>query len=359
MKRRPTIEDVAKKTSLSISTISLVLNNKPHVNDQTRQKVLKAIAELGYHPHRGARTLASKSSGNIGFIVSDDHFTHVEPFYTKIFLGTEFEARAHDYYVLLTTVAKSFKKSLVPRFLLERNVDGVIIAGKVNEELIDYIDKLGLPIILVDYMLKRKRLSSVLIDNRRGARDIMNHLIAAGRKDIAFIGGDIHHSSIAERFDEYKDSLTENNLQYQPLLVVTDERDTRVHNGYNAIERLLKSGRKPTAVFAANDAMAIGCLRYLKAVGVKIPDEIAIAGFDDIEMGSHIEPRLTTVRVFKEEMGKLAVKLLVEGIKSERDTVTTVHVPVELIVRQSSQTEHVANPHSVDDSSAPGFELPA
>src|SRR5690349_3574720 len=131
MKRRPTIHDVAKRAELSISTVSLVLNNKSNVSESTREKVLQIIAELGYHPQRSARGLASSLSGNLGFILSEDHFSQAEPFYTKIFLGTEFEARAHNYYILLTTVETAPRAdSTPPRFLLEQNVDGVIIAGK-------------------------------------------------------------------------------------------------------------------------------------------------------------------------------------------------------------------------------------
>ncbi|HEX9614557.1 MAG TPA: LacI family DNA-binding transcriptional regulator, partial [Bacteroidota bacterium] len=133
MKQRPTIKDVARKAGLSLSTVSLVLNEKENVSVETRTKVLKIINELDYHPRRSARGLASKLTGNIGFILTDDHFTQAEPFYTKIFLGTEFEARKHNYYVLLTTVGRTVKESAeVPRFLLEQNVDGVVIAGRIG-----------------------------------------------------------------------------------------------------------------------------------------------------------------------------------------------------------------------------------
>src|SRR5512135_725902 len=136
LKKRPTIEDVARLSGLSVSTISLVINNRGYVSDETRKKVLKIVEDLSYHPTRSARGLASKTSGNLGFILSEDHFSQAEPFYTRIFLGTEFEARNHNYYILLTTVGKTFHKTRsVPRFLLEQNVDGVIIAGKVNAKL--------------------------------------------------------------------------------------------------------------------------------------------------------------------------------------------------------------------------------
>ncbi len=356
MKRPPTIRDVAQRTSLSISTISLVLNNKPHVSDETRRKVQLAIEELGYHPRRSARGLASRESGNIGFVLSEEHFTQAEPFYTKIFLGTEFEARHHHYYILLTTVGKEFKgNETVPRFLLERNADGVILAGRVPEKLVDYIGKLDLPIVLVDYSFRRKRLSSVLIDNRKGIELAMRHLIGGGHKKIAFIGGDLQHPSIAERFDSYRETLEEFGLPFNPGMVATAECDTGIRNGYNAIAAILQRGVKPTAVVAANDAMAIGCMRYAKAAGLRLPEDLAVVGFDDIEMGSLVEPRLTTVRVFKEQIGKLAVERLVESIRSESKTVVTIHAPVELVVREScgigpatdsDLTRHESVPHN-------------
>lgn len=337
LKKRPTIKDVARQAGLSLSTVSLVINNRGNVSDETRKKVSQVVERLAYHPTRSARGLASKTSGNIGFILTGEHFSQAEPFYTRIFLGTEFEARLHNYYILLTTVGNQFSRNTdVPRFLLERNVDGIIIAGKINERLVDYIESLGLPIVLVDYELPRKRLSSVLIDNRTGARDVVLHLFNAGHRAIGFIGGDICHPSIAERYQSFRETLLELGLTPDEQLVVVDEEDTRVENGSTAIEHMLARGGKPTAIFAANDAMAIGCVRYLKEAGIRIPEDVAVAGFDDIDMSYHIEPPLTTVRVFKEELGKLAVQRLVEIMNANTQVVVTTHVPVELVVREST-----------------------
>jgi LacI family transcriptional regulator len=350
LKKRPTIKDVARQAGISLSTVSLVINDRGYVSEKTRQRVLRVVEKLAYHPTRSARGLASKTSGNIGFVLTEDHFSQSEPFYTRVFLGTEFEARKHNYYILLTTVGLQFKHNgSTPRFLLERNVDGVIIAGKINEKLVEYIESLGLPIVLVDYELKRKRLSAVLIDNRRGAALAVNHLIEVGHKDIGFIGGDIKHPSIAERFQSYKETLVEHGVTPNDEFIVIDEADTRVRNGYAAATRLFSRAQKPSAIFAANDAMAIGCMKYIKSIGMKIPDDIAIVGFDDIDLSSHIEPRLTTVRVFKEEMGKLAVQRIAEIVKSKTQTVVTTLVPVELVVRESTQLSKPRNstvPHA-------------
>ena len=338
-KKRPTISDVAKLSQCSPSTVSLVINNRGYVSPSVRKRVLKVVKDLAYHPTRSARGLASKTSGNFGFILSDDHFSQAEPFYTRIFLGTEFEARNHSYYILLTTVGPSFNKSKdAPRFLLERNVDGVILAGKVNSNLIDYIDALGIPIVLVDYVASKRKHSSVLIDNLSGGQLAVNHLVECGRQEIAFIGGDIGHPSIAERYASYQEALRDRSLPLDPEFVSIEEPALTGVDGANAIKRILDRGRKPKGVFAANDAMAIGCIHYLRQRGFNVPGDVAVVGFDDIDMSSHIEVPLTTVRVFKEEMGKLAVLRLVEILKDHSSNVVTTHVPVELIVRKSTST---------------------
>ena len=337
MKHRPTIRDVAKKAGLSLSTVSLAINNRGYVSPETRESVLKIVRELSYHPTRSARGLASRTSGNIGFILSEEHFSQAEPFYTRIFLGTEFEARDHNYYILLTTVGNQFDPDqYVPRFLLERNVDGIIIAGKVNEKLIAYIDSLGLPIVLVDYELKRMRHSAVLIDNWRGGTLAVEHLLSLGHRRIAFLGGDIRHPSLTDRFEAYRNTLRQAGIVADEAYAITDEQETSVEAGTAAAGRLLGSGATPTAIFAANDAMAIGCMRHLKSRGIRIPQDIAVVGFDDIDMGSHVEPHLTTVRVLKEEMGKIAVQRVVDSINAKTRIVVTTHVPVELIVREST-----------------------
>lgn len=337
VKGRPTIKDVARKAGLSLSTVSLALNNRGYVSPDTRERVLRVAGELAYHPTRAAKGLASKTSGNIGFILSEDHFSQAEPFYTRIFLGTEFEARNHNYYILLTTVRRQFKADVsVPRFLLERFVDGVIIAGEVNDNLISYIDSLGIPIVLVDYEMKRRRHSAVLIDNWRGATLAVQHLLDLGHRSIGFIGGDLEHPSINDRFHAYQQILREHGLSPEGSMTVVDGRETTIDSGFAAAEKLFRSGGKPSAVFAANDAMAIGCMRWAREAGITIPADLAVVGFDDIDMASHVEPGLTTIHVYKEEMGKVAVQRMADIILSKTGSITTTQVPVELIVREST-----------------------
>ncbi|MFQ5604166.1 MAG: LacI family DNA-binding transcriptional regulator [bacterium] len=333
----PTIKDVAKKAGVSLSTVSLVINNKSNVSPTTKKKVQEVIASLNYHPRRNARGLASKRTFNIGFILTEDHFSLAEPFYTKIFLGTEFEARKHNYYVLLTTVKKSFKvHESVPRFLLEKNVDGVILAGKVPAKLIEYVQNLGIPLILVDYCLQMSKVSNVFIDNFQGARQAVSHLMKSGHRKIAFIGGEINHPSIAERLRGYRETHIEHNLPVADNLISHDEMSTGVDDGYRATCKLLDAGVSFTALFASNDTMAIGAMRCLRERNLQIPKDVSLIGFDDIEVCLQVEPQLSTVRVFKEELGAIAVRRLVEKIEKEQSMVEQSLVPVELILREST-----------------------
>jgi LacI family transcriptional regulator len=335
--KRPTIKDVARQAGCSLSTVSLVVNKTGYVSKETRERVLKVVKDLGYHATRSARGLASKTSGNIGFVVRDDHFSQAEPFYTRVFLGAEFAAGQHGFYVLLSTVSQRFHEPEgFPRFLLERNVDGLIIAGRVPLPFVSSVARFNIPIVLVDFEAKRKRSSAVLIDNRSGAHAAIQHLIALGHQHIACVCGDINHPSLAERLEGYRDTLVENGIPVQDHLIDMSEPDTRIANGINAMTRLLKQRPRPTAVFAGNDAMAIGCIQVIQRAGLRIPEDISVVGFDDVELSALMHPPLTTVRVFKEELGRLAIETLVQIINEGSSTLITKHVRAELVVRGST-----------------------
>jgi LacI family transcriptional regulator len=338
MSQRPTIKDVAKRANVSLSTVSLVINNKGYVSPKTREKVEKVINELGYHPTPSARGLALRKSGNIGFILTDDHFTQTEPFYTKIFLGAEFEAQAHNYYVLLTTIKKDFKLSnSIPRFLLEKNVDGILIAGQVSTTLLNYIDSMKIPIVLIDFDVEDHKHSTVLINNYQGTHLAVEHLINLQHRKIGFIAGDLSHPSISERYQGYKNALKQAGIPLEKSWISVNQKDTTISDGYYAAKELLKSSRSmPTALIAANDAMAIGCLQYFSEANIRVPDDIALIGFDNIEKSFSVHPSLTTVDVNKFAMGRTAIKTLVEGIAKENRQINHIRIPVTLVVREST-----------------------
>jgi len=333
----PTIKDVADKAGVSLSTVSLVINGKTNVRAETRRKVEIAISELKYHPRRNARGLASKKTQNIGFILTEDHFSQAEPFYTKIFLGTEFEARRFNYYVLLTTVKRKFKPSgNVPRFLLEKNVDGVILAGEIPAKLVEFIQDQGLPLVLIDYCTPANNASTILIDNYSGGMMAVEHFLQTGHRDIAFIGGELSHPSIGGRLEGYEAALREFGLSVRDSLISCAQPYTGVDDGYAATRKLFDGGASFTALFASNDTMAVGAMRYLHERNLRVPEHVSIIGFDDIEVCMQVEPCLSTIRVFKEELGAIAVRRIVEEIDEGRTMLNQVVVPVELVLRNST-----------------------
>jgi LacI family transcriptional regulator len=333
----PTIKDVAKKAKVSIATVSLVIHNHKRISPETRDKVNKAIEELNYYPSHSARGLVSQKTGNIGFILTEDHFLRSEPFYTHIFLGAEFEARQYERYILLTTVPSIYSKDdKLPRFVLERNIDGIIIAGKVPQELIGKLSQLDLPLVFVDYYPPEKKYPVVLIDNISGGAMATEHLIGLGHKNIGFIAGDINHPSINDRFVGYKMALEKAGLTFDSNSYIIDENYPARENGYRAAQKLLKNNNKITAIFACNDAMAMGVMQYLKERSYKVPEDISLIGFDDVESDAFLEPPLTTVKVLKMELGIEVVRLMNDVLQNRNKSINKILVPTELVIRKST-----------------------
>lgn len=345
VKKKVTIKDVADHANASISTVSMVINNKGYVSDEKRKDILHSIKKLGYVPSASARNLASNRTNNIGFILRESHFTLSEPFYTRIFLGAEFESKKHNYYVLLATISDTYKKGEdTPRLLKERNVDGIIIAGKVNGELLEEVEESGIPFVLVDY--KYKSFPYISVDNRNASLEAVRYLLSKGHTEISFLGADPYHPSISERLEGFQLAMLKAGYSDTSDLVLVDEDGSpTLQTGYNLGAKLFKSGKKPTAVFCANDAMAIGFMKYAEQHKIKVPEEVAVVGFDDVEGAKFSSPPLTTVRVFKEQFGELALRYLTEILddndkdkdlsKYERGN-HRLTIPSELVIRESS-----------------------
>ncbi len=332
-----TIKDVAKKAKVSVATVSLVIHNHQRISPETKSKVRRAIRELDYHPTRSARGLVSKRSGNLGFIVTEDHFSRSEPFYTKIFLGTEFQARENEYYVLLTTVSSQFDdKDILPRFVLERNVEGVIIAGKIPTALVHRLESYKIPLLFIDYAPNHTNYPVVMIDNIAGGILATEHLIQCEHHNIAFLAGDIDHPSIRDRFQGYKMALDKVGIPFKSHLALTDAPYPDRDNGYKLACKLVNQTSKFTAVFACNDAMAIGILQCLKEKKLRVPTDISLIGFDDVEADLSLDPPLTTIKVPKVDMGIEAVKLMIDILQKKSRGPRKILMPVELVIRKST-----------------------
>ncbi|HMB90655.1 MAG TPA: LacI family DNA-binding transcriptional regulator [Rhodothermales bacterium] len=341
--KRITIKEVAAKAQVAISTVSLVMNDKGYVSDETRSRVLKAARQLGYIPTQAARQLAAQRTGNVGFVLRMDHFTRSEPFYTQIFLGTEFEAHKHNLYVLLTTIPETYVPGEhTPRFLRDQNVDGVLVAGKVDPAFLAEMEETGLPFVLIDFEYSKH--PSVVIDNRNGARTAVDHLLERGHRRIAFLGADLQHPSLKARLEGYQLALTTSGVPLdQHLIVTTQDGEPNFMTGVALCDKLLACDPMPTAVFCANDALALGVLDRATRKGLHVPQDLAIVGFDDVPGGEHAFPQLTTVRVLKEQLGELAIRYLSELLETSATkqtqyerTTHTITVPTMLVVRESS-----------------------
>lgn len=333
----PTIKDVAKRANVSIATVSLAIHGNKRISDETKQKVMLAIKDLNYHPSRPARGLVSQKTGNIGFILTENHFLRSEPFYTQIFLGAELEAHNYDYYVLLTTIPDPLPRKIkLPRFVMERNVDGIVVAGKIPENYLKLLENEDIPIVFVDYYAETYDCSAVLIDNFNGGKMAVEHLIGLGHKNIAFVGGDMNHPSIKSRFDGYKSALEQHQLPVVAKNYSIDEVNTSRENGYLAAKRLFARNKTVTAIFACNDAMAIGVMQYLQEKGISIPDQVSVIGFDDVEAAAMTTPTLTTLAVPKFELGWEVIRLMDRTLSNNTVISNKVVIGVELKNRNST-----------------------
>ncbi len=334
-----TIRDIAEKSGVSVSTVSLVINHKGYVSGKTRERVTDVIEKMNYKPLHSARKLATKMTGNIGYIVWEGHFYEVEMFYSQIFLGMEYAVRDSDYYILLTTIKEQFDpKENLPRFLKYNDIDGVALAGRVPNSIIDYLEHQRIPFVLIDYGVPGKVYNSVVIDNYNGAYSAVEHLIKNGRRRIGFVGGSFFHPSIKERYRGYKEALEYNGIDgniFSDYAYLKDVETSR-SIGERGASSLLSLDPVPDAIFCCNDSTAIGVMSNVQKKGYRIPDDVAIVGFDDIPSAVFNSPKLTTVRVPKLDIGKEAIKLLIELINNPDTTPQTRTISVELVKRESS-----------------------
>ncbi|MBC8401711.1 MAG: LacI family DNA-binding transcriptional regulator [Candidatus Marinimicrobia bacterium] len=335
-----TIKDIAKIAGVSTSTVSLVISGKGYVSDTTREKVQVVIDEYNYKPSRSAQQLVSQRSGNIGFIISDIHLSRSEAFYTRILLGAELEARNYNMYILLSTVGDKIDVPAgIPRFINSQDVDGLVIAGSVPVALVKYVHKLKIPTVLIDFKVNQTNMDAVLMDNRDGAQQIVKHLVDLNLSKIGFVGGSYYHPSIKERFEGYQTAMVlhglgaiAQNSDYHYLI----EYETSPECGQRGLSKILEKVPEIEAVICVNDTTATGCLQYVGSINKKVPEEIKIVGFDNVNFSAITHPPLTTVNVPKVQMGVEALKLLMDRINNGQQVHQTRLIPVELIVRGST-----------------------
>jgi len=337
-----TIQDVADKAEVSTSTVSRVFNNKRNITEQTRKKVLKAAEKLNYTPRKYNKKNDKTVKGNIGIIFSNKLLSNliIDPFYGQVIKGIEESFNDYNYQLFFKTISGEYSndKEIIDDLIKDNNLAGLMFVGyNIDKKIILNLRNNGIPVILVDNDLWDENIDCVINDNLSGARKIVTHLIENGHRDIAFLGGPLSHTSLNNRLEGYKKALIENKININNKLISICQPSFDIQDGYNEIIKLFNNNiKKPTAIFAANDMLAIGALRALRKLNLKTPDDVAVAGFDDIEMSQHTLPSLSTVTIFKKEMGALAGKRLHELIKGKNEKPIKLVVSVETVIREST-----------------------
>jgi LacI family transcriptional regulator len=333
-----TIKDVAAKAGVSPSTVSRVLNDRPGISPQTRERVLQAVQELNYSPSVAARSLATARTYNVGYIgykYDSDPPANLGP--SNVTSGTlegiDEEVTMHGYHMLTTYVDKEGVRKLdVPNMVRQGRVDGLILNGPAfSPRFILELRNMGLPIVLVDNLLNETPVDCVLCDNEGGAYQAAKHLLEHNHECIVFLSGPADWLSSRERAAGYRRALHEAGLE--PHVVFMPR--TTVDTGRKAMLTALEEYPDLTVVMAVNDATAAGAIRACQQAGRVVPDEIAVVGFDDEPWAQMHTPPLTTVRICWHEIGVQAARRVVELIKQDDQVPLQMRLAVELVIRQS------------------------
>ncbi len=328
-----TTRDVAKQAGVSTSTVSHVLNETRVVSADLRGRVLAAMEDLGYEPNAVARSLKIKRSHSLGLVLSDIS----NPFFTDVARGVEDVAKQNGYTVFLANSHEDpAEEEAYLRVLSSRQVDGLILSptGGAHEYLVR-LARSGFPLIFIDREVGDLGVPAVMLDNRAAARDAVRHLLALGHRRIAFVSGRSQISSTQERLEGYTQALAEAGIPLNPSLVASG--GSRMEEARTAVSSLLRINPAPTAFFVANNLMTIGALAGIQDSGRRVPDDIALVGFDDFSWADVFRPRLTTVAQPTYQLGRTAAELLLQRIGDRSATVPRrIVLPGELIVRESS-----------------------
>jgi DNA-binding LacI/PurR family transcriptional regulator len=336
-KRRATSAAVAREAGVSRTTVSLVLNNAPNagIPEETRRKVLDVAARLNYYPNVSARRLVSGKSKTMAFVIhqSPDRAA-ADLFLPEVLRGLVTAARANQYHILFHPVDPDNPQDDYANLIHQGYVDGIVLSGpqRQENEAVALFEQ-GAPIVLTG-RLPGYDLPCVDADNYQGAALATEHLIELGHRRIGLItNAPFVYLASQERHEGYHDALETAELLYDPSLV--REGYFTAESGYQAMTELLEMAEPPTAVFVASDVVALGAMQAVKDNGRRIPQDVAIVGFDDVSIARYIEPHLTSVHLPAYDLGRQAGELLLRLIKQEPPEELIQLLPTELIIRNS------------------------
>ncbi|WP_441246877.1 LacI family DNA-binding transcriptional regulator [Kitasatospora sp. McL0602] len=333
---RPTLEEVAALAGVGRGTVSRVINGSPRVSEKARAAVEQAVAELGYVPNRAARTLVTSRTDAIALVVPEaETRLFSEPYFSDIISGVSAELADTDMQLLLVLVRNQRERDRLSAYLKAQRVDGVLlVAVHRDDPLPTVLEELRIPSVLVGRRGDQEPLSYVAADNAGGARMAVRHLLRRGCERIATITGPLDMEVAQARLGGYRAALEEAGRQYREELVGL--ADFTEESGRSAMRALLDRVPDLDAVFCASDVMAAGALQVLRAAGRRVPDDVALIGFDDSIVARHTDPALTSVRQPIDVMGRTMARLLLEEIADPGRARRQVVLATELVVRESA-----------------------
>lgn len=338
MAANATIKHVAREAGVSVATVSRVMNQSALVAEGTRQQVLEVATRLGYVPHSGARSLITNRTSTIGVLLPDLY----GEFYSEVIRGIDQTARKHGYHVLVSSSHADQRDIEAVLRSMRGRVDGLILMVP-DIQVTPAVALLPehFPLVLVNCSDMTDLHDAVSVANYEGAYAMVQHLMAQGHRRIAIITGSPRNFDAAERLRGYRAALKDAGLPQDPSLEVPG--DFSEGSGFRAGQELASRSGRPSAIFASNDAMAIGALSALRARGLKVPDDIAVAGFDDIPMSAYVEPPLSSVHVDISALGERATLRLLEALQQANGHPARREIlPTTLVVRRSCGAPRVS-----------------
>ena len=325
-----TIIDVAREAAVSPMTVSRYFNQPDLLRPETRERVKTAVARLHYIPNQAARSLVQGRTNTIALIVTDI----TNPFYTTVARGVEDKAQEHGYTLILGNTDETLSKER--RYLdvlISQRVDGVILSPAYGgEHNLEQLASRKIPVVLIDRHIPGVEADFVSGDSYDGGCQLVRHLVEQGYQDIGFIGGQAGVSSLEERLDGYRTSMCNAGLAEKVWL-----GRYNADSGRQIVARLIDKGKLPKAIIAANNLVAVGVLSELRRHGLRVPEDVALTCFDDIEVAALIDPFLTVVAQPAYDIGRLAMEMLLDRFTDRERPPQETKLPVSLIVRRSSE----------------------
>lgn len=326
-----TIADIARIAKVSKTTVSRVLNNKPYVEADTKQRVLAIIDETGFTPQYSAISLAGGKTNIIGLLVP----SLSNPYSLTVIQGVAEKIAGENFDLMLYTtgLSEENQKRFIQK-LSKKVVDGlVVLLPRESSDLEKELFTSDLPIVLIDHRGINSHVPTIAVTNEKGGYDATNYLVSLGHHAIGFITGVLDFGCSIERLEGYKVALASHNIPFESRYVIPG--DFTELSGYSSTKALMSQKKPPTAIFCSNDEMAIGAVKAIQEIGLRVPYDVSIIGFDDISKASMVYPPLTTIRQPLFKMGENAANLLLDLIKGTKIDKTCVVLQTELVIRGS------------------------